>query len=97
MNKRILALLISTAIVTSATAYYDQYGTWHSGTIEETTTNVLDAVTGGRYSDTPEDRKARVEAERKLKDKQISSRRKYQDTKEKIQRKKEDRRNRRIQ
>lgn len=94
MAKKVIALIItiltglcaSTGL--SASAYYDR----SPGVVE----GALDAVTGGRYSDTPEDREKRVKSERKLEDKQRSNRRKYQDTQEKIQRKKEDRRNRRM-
>ena len=99
ISKKILTFLIITSAALPASAYYDRYGTWHPGVVEsvkEAGTEVLDAVTGGRYSDTPEDRKARNKAERKLEDKQRTSRRKYQDEQEKIQRKKEDRKNRRM-
>jgi hypothetical protein len=102
VNKKMIIFLITASITTAASAYYDKYGTWHPGIVEsaveatkEAGTDVLDAVTGGRYSDTPQDRKARIKAERKLEDKQRSNRRKYQDEQEKIQKKKEDRKNRR--
>lgn len=91
--------MIIASTVLSASAYYDKYGTWHPGVVEsvkEAGTDVLDAVTGGRYSDTPKDRQERIKAERKLEDKQRANRRKYQDEQEKIQRKKEDRKNRRM-
>ena len=92
VSRKILTFLIITSTVLSASAYYDRYGTWHPGVVEsvkEAGTEVLDAVTGGRYSDTPEDRKARTKAERRLEDKQRANRRKYQDEQAKIQREKE--------
>jgi hypothetical protein len=98
IHRNIIALFIIASTVSSLFAYYDKYGTWHPGMVDSAvqatknaSTDVLDAVTGGRYSDTPEDRKARLKAERKLEDKQKSNRRKYQEEQEKIQRKKEDR------
>jgi hypothetical protein len=99
VRRKALTFLIIASTAFSASAYYDRYGTWHPGVVEsvkEAGTDVLDAVTGGRYSDTPEEHKARTKAERKLEDKQRTNRRKYQDEQEKIQRKKEDRKNRRI-
>jgi len=100
LSKKIITLMVIASTVLSASAYYDKYGTWHPGVVEsvkEAGTDVLDAVTGGRYSDTPKDRQERTKAERKLEDKQRANRRKYQDTQEKIQRKKEDRKNRRME
>jgi hypothetical protein len=98
IHKKMLSLITILSFTLSLSAYYDQYGTWHPGIVDsavqatkEASTNVLDAVTGGRYSDTPEDRKARLKAERKLEDKQKANKRKYQETEEKIRRKKEDR------
>ena len=98
IHKKIITLFMIASTASSIFAYYDKYGTWHPGMVESAVqatkdagTDVLDAVTGGRYSDTPEDRKARLKAERKLEDKERSTKRKYQEEQEKIQRKKEDR------
>lgn len=104
INKKIISLIIAVSIMLPAYAYYDKYGTWHPGIVEsavqatkDTGTDILDVVTGGRYSDTPEDRKARIKAERKLEDKQKENKRKYQKEEEKIRRKKEDRKIRQIE
>jgi hypothetical protein len=97
MNKKIISLLVI-ATTLSLSAYYDRDGRWHTGVVEDAVqatkdlgSDALDAVTGGRYSDSPQERDERIKAERKLEDKKRGASRKYQDTKEKIQRKKEDR------
>jgi hypothetical protein len=87
-NTKLIALLIAATAVVSASAYYDTYGTWHDDVITET----LDTVTGGRYSDAPQDKEERKKAARELEDKKRAANRKYTDKQEKIQRKKEDRR-----
>lgn len=98
-NIKNLAVLITLVGVSAASAYYDQYGNWH----EDIITEALDTVTGGRYSDKPQDTLARKKASRKLEDtkqeaqqnaadKKREAQRKYQEKQEKIQRKKEDRR-----
>ena len=93
-------MLLSTLVgVSVASAYYDQYGNYHQDVVTET----LDTVTGGRYSDKPQDTLARKKATRKLEDekreaqqkaadKKRNAQRKYQKRQEEIQRKKEDRR-----
>ncbi len=89
-NIKTMAILVALVGVSVVSAYYDQYGTWHDNVVEHT----LDTVTGGRYSDAPQDRDERRRAEREREDKKRSAERKYQDKQEKIQRKKEDRRSR---
>ena len=98
-NTKVIALLVTIVGVSTASAYYDQYGVWHEDIVTET----LDTLTAGRFSDEPQDTQARKEASRELEDKQRKARqsgedkrkearRKYQERQEKIQRKKEDRR-----
>jgi len=98
INKKMITLIVMCITTFSISGYYDAYGNRHPGVVASTVekakeagTEILDTVTGGRYSDTPEDRKDRIKAERKLEDKKIASKRKYEDTQEKIQRKKENR------
>lgn len=97
-NIQLITLFIAASTMISVSAYYDSDGNWHPGLITETvneakrlSTNALDTVTGGRYSDTPKEHEERKKADRKLEDKQREAKRKYQDEQEKIQRKKEDR------
>jgi hypothetical protein len=98
-NIKSLMAFVALVGVSVASAYYDQYGNWH----EDVITEALDSVTGGRYSDQPQDTQARKEASRQLEDtkrktgqkaedKKRDAQRKYQDKQQKIQRKKEDRR-----
>ena len=100
-NLKGLMVLVTLVTVSVASAYYDQYGNWH----QDVVTEALDTVTGGRYSDAPQDAQARKDAARKLEDtkrktsqkaedKRRDAQRKYQDKQAEIQRKKEDRRNR---
>ena len=81
----VLAALLGVSL---ASAYYDRNGVWHNDVVE----SALDTITGGRYSDAPQDTQARRKAEREREDKQREAQRKYYDKQEKIQRKKEDRR-----
>lgn len=96
-NVKNLAVLVALVGVSMASAYYNQYGQ------QDAVTSTLDTVTGGRYSDAPQDAQARKEASRKLEDtkreagqkaedKKRNAQRKYQDKQAEIQRKKEDRR-----
>jgi hypothetical protein len=87
-NIKALAILITIVGVSMISAYYDQYGTWHETSVE----HGLDTLTGGRYSDTPEDTQKRKEANWKRQDKERSAQRKYQKDQAKIQEKKEARR-----
>ena len=98
-NLKALAALVALVGVSVASAYYNQYGYQRNDVVTEG----LDTVTGGRYSDAPQDTQARKEASRKLEDtkrsagqkaedKKRDAQRKYQDKQAEIQRKKEDRR-----
>lgn len=87
-NIQIVVIFMTLLGVSLASAYYDRYGTWHDNVVEHT----LDTVTGGRYSDAPQDAAARRKAEYKKEDKERDAKREYQDKQEKIQRKKEERR-----
>ncbi|HLJ31199.1 MAG TPA: hypothetical protein VKU36_02065 [Candidatus Babeliales bacterium] len=87
-NLQGVMVLVALLGVSLASAYYDSNGVWHEGVVA----GALDTITGGRYSDAPQDREARIKADRKLEDKQRDARRKYHDEQAKIQRKKEDRR-----
>ncbi len=98
-NTKNLAVLVTLVGVSMISAYYDRYGNYH----QDVVTEGLDTLTGGRYSDQPQDTLARKKASRKLEDtqkeaqqkaadKKREAQRKYQEKQEEIQRKKEDRR-----
>ena len=87
-NLKGLFVLITLVGVSMLSAYYDQYGNWH----EDVVTEALDTVTGGRYSDQPQDTLARKKAGWERSDKQKAAQQKYQEKQQKIQRKKEERR-----
>jgi hypothetical protein len=90
MKNNLKGLMVLTTLVgvSLASAYYDQYGNWH----EDVVTEALDTVTGGRYSDQPQDTLARKKAGWERADKEKAAREKYQEKQQKIQRKKEERR-----
>ena len=90
MKNNIKGLFVLTTLVgvSMLSAYYDQYGNWHEDVVTET----LDTLTGGRYSDQPQDTLARKKANWERADKERAAREKYQEKQQKIQRKKEERR-----